>query len=384
MLFCDIASFYSNTGGGVRTYHNQKLKFFETQEWHKYIMIAPSHTDKVEHLPGGTIYWIKAFRFDANYYHLYNPFKIRKIISDYKPDVVELGSPYLDYWITKLAISNKVPIKTAFYHCDFPDSYVRPFFENKIGFAEGFATKLCYKYVKYIYSKLDTTLVASKFIAEKLSNLGLENILQSSLGVDTEIYNKKKRDEEFRKELGINPEDKALLYAGRFGPEKGIKVLIDASENITNNKKTHLIYAGTGPYLEAIKEIAKKFENVHYLGYIKDPTNLAQIYASADGFISPGPQETFGLGIIEALASGLPILSADEGAGVELVKDYGCGLFFKAWDKASLSQKAIELISNDYTEGLEAAQKNLVSTYNWNTIFSKNIEYYEKLRDKKG
>ncbi|MGD8539041.1 MAG: glycosyltransferase [Candidatus Aminicenantes bacterium] len=384
MLFCDIASFYSPKGGGVLTYHRHKLKAFAQQNKHKYILIAPSYRNQRQNTPGGTIYWLKGFKYDANYYHLYNPLSIRSIINAHRPDFLEFGSPYLDYWAGRLAVFQREVLKTAFYHCDFPDTYLKPFLKKRFKWGEPSLVKLGYKYVKKIYNQLDATFVASPTISDKLTGLGVTNLHLVPLGVDGELFHPEKRDELFRRDLGIKKGEKILLYVGRFRADKGVLRLLDIIPRLSAISSLHVAFVGTGPLETQIAQLSLSNGHVHNLGYVSDRELLAKIYASSDIFISPGSQETFGLGIMEAVASGLPVLSAASGAGADIVSRFQCGLVFDDSKRSDLVKKLKQLLLSRFENNLESARQHLETHHNWDKIFQSYFAYHEKLKEKKG
>jgi alpha-1,6-mannosyltransferase len=384
MLFCDIASFYSPRGGGVLTYHRNKLNAFAHQNKHNYILIAPSHRNQKQNTPGGTIYWLKGFKYDANYYHLYNPFSIRSIINTHRPDILEFGSPYLDYWAGRLAVFKRKVLKTAFYHCDFPDTYLKPFLKKFFRWGEASLVKLGYKYVEKIYNPLDATFVASPIMCDKLTGLGVKNLRLVPLGVDGELFHPEKRDELFRRNLGIEMGEKILLYVGRFRAEKGVLRLLDIIPRLSAIPSLHVAFVGTGPLETKIARLSLSNGNIHNLGYVSDRELLAKIYASSDVFISPGAQETFGLGIMEAIASGLPVLSAESGAGADIVSRFQCGLVFDEAKRYDLVEKLEKILFSRFENSLENARRHLKVHHNWDKIFHSYFAYHEKLREKKG
>jgi glycosyltransferase involved in cell wall biosynthesis len=119
------------------------------------------------------------------------------------------------------------------------------------------------------------------------------------------------------------------------------------------------------------------------LGFISDREYLAKLYASSDGFVSPGHRETFGLGICEALASGLPVLSADAGGGAEMVSRFPCGLLFKSEDASDLSRKARILVSSDFRAGITMARNHLASHNSWDKVLRAYVDHHEELKARK-
>jgi alpha-1,6-mannosyltransferase len=384
MVFCDIASFYSPRGGGVKTYHDQKLAFFSRHRRHRYFMIAPAARDLVERRPGGTIYWQRGLPFDANYYHLVNFAALRRALRAIEPDVLEFGSPYLDYWLTALAARGLKPVTSAVYHLDLPEAYLRPFSRRYLGPFSKPLVALGYKYVKRIYGRLDSTLAASNSIKAKLQGLGLKNVKLLPLGVDPGLFHPRQRREGFRRSLGAGKRDKILFYAGRYRVEKGLDLILDAAPELLRDRALHLLFAGTGPDQSTVRALCARRPNAHDLGYISDKTALARAYASADGYLSPGQADTFGLGVVEALSSGVPVLSAGSGAGGEIIARFGCGLLFEPGSRADLARKIRALVRADFTPALARARRFLREHHSWDLIFASYVDHHEKLRRAKG
>ncbi len=383
MVFCDIASFYTRRGGGVATYHNQKLAFFADCPEHRYAIIAPSEKEGIERSPGGTIYWLRGFRFDANYRHLFHVPALRRILRIIRPDVLEFGSPYLDYWVGVRAAKGLDIVQTALYHCDFPDTYIRPFLDRYVAPLKRPVLRFLYGYVKHVYRRLDCTFVASRYIQAKLNAAGLTNLVYLPLGIDSEAFNPNLRDVSLRRALGVMDEEKILLYVGRYRAEKGIDLLLQALPSFPDKSAIHFIFVGAGPLKNRVQMWASRRRTVHDLGFVSDREYLARLYASSDGFISPGHQETFGLGICEALASGVPVLSADAGGGAEMVSRFPCGLLFKAGDISDLVRKAQILIRSDFRPGIAMARKYLASHHSWDRILRVYVDHHEKLKARK-
>lgn len=380
MVFCDIASFFSPRGGGVATYHRAKQNYFARHPAHRYVMIVPARRDSVEAAPGGAIYRLRGFRFDDNYRHLWDPLSLRRVLRDIRPDVLEFGSPYLDYWAASAAARGLGAVRTAFYHADFPDTYVRPLMRRSLPPAEGPVLDLLYRYVRRVFGRLDATLAASRFIAGKLGAIGLNNVFRLPFGVDMDAFRPSRRVDSFRAGLGVGPNDKLLLFAGRYRADKGIDVLLAALPSVLDDHGVHVAFAGTGPLQDRVKVWAARSDRVHDLGFIGSPARMAQVYASSDGLLSPGGSETFGFAVCEAVASGSPVVSADSGGGAEMVDRLRCGRLFKAGQPADLARAVSDLIREDFVERIASARDTLRAEFNWDRTFETYVDHHGSLR----
>ncbi|MDQ7055462.1 MAG: glycosyltransferase [Persephonella sp.] len=109
--------------------------------------------------------------------------------------------------------------------------------------------------------------------------------------------------------------EKVILYTGRVAKEKDLDVFIEVAERFENNKDVKFVIVGDGPYK---KEIQHRAKNVVFTGYLEGE-ELSKAYASSFLFLFPSTTETFGNVVLEALASGLPVLVSDKGAAKENV-----------------------------------------------------------------
>ena len=115
-----------------------------------------------------------------------------------------------------------------------------------------------------------------------------------------------------------------VLYAGRLTREKGVDLLADAFLAARAlDPRLHLVLAGGGPEEEALRE--RLGEHATFLGWLEGD-DLARAYASADIFLFPSRTDTFGQVVLEAQASGLPVIAVDEGGPATLVRDGATGV----------------------------------------------------------
>ena len=147
-----------------------------------------------------------------------------------------------------------------------------------------------------------------------------ERIFVCPRGVDAEQFSPERKSEELRAEMvkraGIPEDAVVILYAGRISPEKNIGLLVDFMSILSedNENDFRLLVAGDGPQAEWLKETAeqKMPGKIVMLGHL-DKETLANYYANADVFVHPNPKEPFGIGPLEAMASGVPTVVPNAG-----------------------------------------------------------------------
>jgi glycosyltransferase involved in cell wall biosynthesis len=137
-----------------------------------------------------------------------------------------------------------------------------------------------------------------------------------------------------------------ILYVGQLYEAKGVDVLLNAV-HLLRKSEVKLKIVGHGRKESELKELARNLgvsEKVEFLGKIENK-DLPEIYRSADLFVHPGIwEEPFGRSVLEAMASGLPVITSDVGAPPYLAQ--GCGLIFTAGDAEELAS-AISILLDD-------------------------------------
>jgi glycosyltransferase involved in cell wall biosynthesis len=136
-----------------------------------------------------------------------------------------------------------------------------------------------------------------------------------------------------------------FLYVGRLSKEKNLGLLADAfTDVIQAGFLSRLVIVGDGPYRD---ELEKKLHGypVLFTGFLHGE-ELATIYASSDVFVFPSTTDTFGNVVLEAQASGIPVIVSDEGGPKELMVPGETGFVVKANDRAELSRAMAYFLYN--------------------------------------
>lgn len=115
---------------------------------------------------------------------------------------------------------------------------------------------------------------------------------------------------------GGNPDDTLLIYVGRLGREKRLQ---DLRKVLDDNSQLRLAIVGQGPYREDLEKIFEGTKTV-FMGQLQGEP-LWQAFASADMFVMPSDSETLGFVVLEAMASGIPVVGVRAGGVPDLVKE---------------------------------------------------------------
>jgi glycosyltransferase involved in cell wall biosynthesis len=225
------------------------------------------------------------------------------------------------------------------YHTDIPQ-YVRSLTNDD--FLEGVA----WSYMIWFYNQMAEVLVPSAGTRAQLAAHGLPLAKMKPLPrwVDTELYAPHKRRSEFWLSRGLH-EGITLLYVGRVSPEKSLALLVDAfRELVDRGAAVSLAVVGDGPFRHEMETSLSGYP-VLFTGYLQGE-ELQQAYASADLFVFPSATDTFGNVVLEAQASGLPVIVSDAGGPRELMRDGETGVVFRAGDRESLAS-ALSCLTTD-------------------------------------
>jgi glycosyltransferase involved in cell wall biosynthesis len=218
--------------------------------------------------------------------------------------------------LAALAISKilKLPISGT-YHTSIPQY-------AQILTGDEAVEELAWKYVLWYYDQLDVIYAPSQSTRDELIAKGLnpKKIKLYPRGIDVELFHPAKRNGVFQKQYQL-PDGIKLLYVGRVSKEKNLDLLSDAFKKlVSDGENVQLVVVGDGPYLEEMKAEMKNLPCC-FTGYLKGEA-LAEVYASADLFVFPSTTDTFGNVVLEAQASGVPVIVSDQGGPCEnLIND---------------------------------------------------------------
>lgn len=383
----DFNNFWSPSGGGVRRYHLQKMDFYKNQSEALSVFVMPDSKTFTELVSEGLIIeHVEAYRFPGNweYRFIWKQSQIRPILRKYMPDVIEVGSPYILPTVVRKAAKKICPRASllSFWHADFPITYVERPVANKLGKTFGkMARRIAFWYARQEFKKFDGVQVSCKEVMERLKENSLPKSYWIPLGCDIVQFSPSKRDESLVKNFkGDNPDRLTIFFPHRFCEEKGIELLLGAYDELTQKLGTEpeLILAGTGPYLPQVKEAVQTHPHIRYVGFIKSIDEMARHYASVDLGLALSGWETFGLSILESMASGNAQIGAASGAAREHVQESGAGVILEERTPHALAEAIIELYHSDLTDKKKKARQ-YAEKFSWNDCFKRQLELYRNM-----
>lgn len=255
-------------------------------------------------------------------------------LDDFRPDVVHaLGPVALGVAGVRYARRRGVPL-VASYHTDIP------------GFAARWklapVAPALRAYLHWVHARADVTLCPSRATQRALRADGMRRVRVWGRGVDARRFAPERRDAAMRARLtGGFPDAPLALFVGRLSPEKRADWLVHL---LDARPELRLAIVGDGPARPALERAFDPARAV-FTGFL-DGDELARAYASADLFAFPAANETLGNVVLEAMASGVPVVTADAGGVLEHVVHERTGLTFAASDPSDLVRHASRILDD--------------------------------------
>lgn len=291
-------------------------------------------------------------------------------LEDFSPDLIHIATPdLLGYKALKWAKEQNIPVVSS-YHTHFP-SYLKYY---KLSILE----PLLWKYLKWFYKHCEQLYVPTGSMAQFLEELKVESEIKIwARGIDNNLFNPKKRDEEWRKKHGFRSEDIVITFVSRLVWEKNLKIYAEVVEKLSR-KYSHVksMVVGDGPAGDELKQL---LPNAVYTGFLKGD-DLAKAYACSDIFFFPSDTETFGNVTLEAMASGLPCIVADAVGSKSLVEHEKNGFLAPVIDTDRFYLYIKRLVEDSsLRQKMAASSIEKAKKYSWENINGNLLSYYKQV-----
>ena len=296
--------------------------------------------------------------------------RMLRAVREFRPDIVHVVTEY-SLGLSGLWIARRLGVPAlASFHTNIPGCL--PYY----GF--GWASGLCWEYLRWFHNRAGVTLCPSETNRQILLSRGFGNVRVWGRGVDTERFAPDHRNDAARQQHGP-PDAVHLLYVGRLTPEKDLPTLFRAYKKasaIRPDVPLHLVLAGDGAYSSRMRHLAPP--DVTFTGYVEGPA-LSRVYSAADIFVFPSRVETLGNVVLEAMASGLPVIGADQGGTVENVRHGLNGLLVPAGDADRFADAILRLVDDPDLRGrLARNARAWAEERSWERAFETLLDSYEE------
>jgi len=367
-LFCDLTQSWSDVGGGVRTYLLHKRRHILESTPHRHLLIIPGSRDEVIEEKRGITVTVRSPQVPGSphYRLMIRNGAVRSALEQFEPDLVECQDAYNLPWAA-VGYRKRHPDAAliAAYMTDFPTVYVERPFAKVIGNTlAGACGRICYSYCGALYRRFDSVFALSENGgAAKLRSLGIGNVDVVPLGVEVGEFGPWRRDSKLRDQLGLSDEQPLIIYVGRLDGEKKPDVVVEAFRRLPEGLDAKLVLLGEGPLRADIEALGDK--RIILPGYMKSRAELARWLASADIYASGMADETFGISIIEAQASGLPVVGVAAGAMIDRVSK-ATGRLGPVDDAEAMAANIMAVLCSD-RDSMAAAARAHALQFSWDS-----------------
>lgn len=288
-----------------------------------------------------------------------------------QPDVIHVSTPGPVGCAGLLAARMlRCPV-AGVYHTDFP-AYMDHLFDD------AGVTWSTAQGMKFFYSHFARIFTRSAEYADSLTRLGIkpDRLVRLFPGIDIDAFHVRHADRSIWPRLGLRPESVKVLYAGRVSVEKNLPALVSiwkqARARLTRDGiDAQLVVIGDGPFRDAMQR-ALANDDAHFLGF-KHGTELSTLYASGDLFVFPSLTDTLGQVVMEAQASGMPVIVSNQGGPKEVVQHGRTGFIVDA-DKINDWAAAIVNLAGDAKK--RRAMGEVAAAEMQNYSIAKSFDHY--------
>ena len=367
MKIIHVANFYGPKSGGIKTtLHNLGLGY--RSEGHEFIYLIPGKKfSRESNEYGGCITlpsWV--IPFSGGYRVIRSTRQVKSILQALKPDRLGVSDRFTLSCLGRWASQRKIPA-IVFSH-ETLKGLVKSYFGFSLNkFVKWHNTKLA--------AKFDYVITTTDFASSEFNEIGTSNLVQIPLGVDLTNFSPERYNAELRTKM-LKGGDVLLVHCGRLSPEKKPERSLQAlRELLDRGVNARLVFIGSGPLHKKLYDSSRDIP-VTFWGYVANKNLLAQMIASADISIAPGPIETFCLAALESLASGTPVVASNTSAVGEFLKteDGNC-VGLTADNNGSAFADAIEKLLSLTNEDVQMRQRcrSQAENFPWSkTIFELN------------
>lgn len=271
--------------------------------------------------------------------------RLKAMIEDFSPEAIHIATEAtLGRAALKYCKKHNTPFTTS-YHTHFPD-YIAKRIGKYLPFAKTFVRNLSISSLKKFHSHSSNMLIATQSLEDELKSWGFKTPMSRlTRGVKLDQFNLEPTD--YMKDL----KKPIALYVGRVAIEKNLEDFLAMPWNGSK------VIIGDGPSLAMLQ---KKYPQSHFLGK-KEGEELANYYRASDIFVFPSKTDTFGIVLIEALASGLPVAGYNVTGPKDIITEPFLGHLDDNLEKAS--HKALA------TSGTAEDRHNYVKErYTWEAV----------------
>ncbi|MDX2262139.1 MAG: glycosyltransferase family 1 protein [Gemmatimonadales bacterium] len=299
---------------------------------------------------------------------------VRQVMDRVRPDIVHSATEFMIGWMGQREALKRGIVSVSSYHTDFSrytEAYGVPSLRGMVQ-----------RYLARFHRRSARVFTPGSVAVAELEALGVHRAALWGRGVDLTLFDPAHRDCSTITIPGVTDETVVFLHVGRLAAEKGVERILEsfrlARGLLPANVSTHLIIAGDGPARPTLRAMASP--DVTFLGNLDRRTVLPTLYASADAFLFASHTETLGLVILEAMASGLPVIAAPAGGVADHLRDDENGLAYPPGDVAAMAEAIVRVATTpELARRLGAGGRQTAERLSWAEELDRLDQHYREL-----
>jgi len=391
MFSYNLASGLAARGHEVLVLTPSQNKYYHTEEINGVKVVYLSSTDvkvypdQIHNVEKKKLIYKHGLKASVFPYH-----QVKRALSSFRPDLVHVqGSEPIGVAVVKYARENKIPVVTTEHNQPevLTQSLAIP------GMMRKPVNNMLSSYFVKRQKKSDYITMPTKLAIKNLfgdQNIGVP-VEAVSNGVDLAAFKPGRADDAIYDKYKLPRDAYILLYIGRVDPEKKVGLVMRAfadflyrckSNKLDKLSKTLFVVVGDGVDRPRLEEEAKNIgvtENVRFLGRVTGP-DLAELYKVGDVFATASEIETQGIVLIEAAATGLPLIAVDAGAVAEVCKNGENGFLIKPGDVASMAGAIYKLFSDrELRKKMSSKSIEIANEHSLDKTIDNFLQIYQKV-----
>ncbi|MGL5407042.1 MAG: glycosyltransferase [Propionibacteriaceae bacterium] len=368
LRIAQMANFVSPTSGGMRQAIDALGRGYVAAGAQR-ILVVPGEKNQITEDESGVTVYVRAPKLKAGYRMIATPHEALRALEKFAPTSIEVS----DKWTLTPAAgwAKRRQIGSVLFSHERLSDMLMDWLQRQFGVSEAVGALN-----RRLAKRYDAVVVTSDYAAAEFANTGA-NLVKVPLGVDLETFNPLQGSPS---NLGV-PQ---LCYVGRMSREKWPQLGVAAvAELHRRGVACQLTMYGTGPHIPMLQEIAGDAP-VTFAGHLAGRDEVAKAFASSDISLSVCPTETFGLAVLEALASGTPVITANRGGARELVTQ-NCAQW-GAPDPLHIAdaiEKMLQRLADPVSaQQIRAAARARAQEYSWDSSVQQMLGLHRQLASK--
>jgi len=259
--------------------------------------------------------------------------RVASLVHRFKPDLVHSATEFVIGRLGQIAASRAGIVRLSSYHTDFSrytEAYGVPWLRRPVS-----------RYIEHFHQRSARVFTPSAPARDDLRALGVRDVEVWGRGVDIAAFSPARRSQPLRVAYGVD-DAVVFLHVGRLAAEKGVDRVIRAfnrARDLLPARAARLIIAGSGPAEMTLRDLAGP--DVLFVGVVDRQHALPRLYASADAFLFSSLTETLGLVVLEAMASGLPVIATPAGGVADHLRHNENGIAVPAHDTDAMAEAIV-------------------------------------------